>query len=91
MISFSPPVIPDVGPDQGRDQAGDPKPPQVVVGPGACDTLGYRCSPDTPQADEEEKDGWLFPSCLSDAPSPPPTPVQKGKSQQGACTSGSPG
>jgi len=62
------------------------------MGSRPCDTLGYWRPSDTPQADQEEKEGWLLPSSLSDAPSPPPpTPVQVRKPQGRVGQGGSPG
>jgi len=80
MTSLSPPVIPDAGQARSGDQAGDPLLSQEPVVLGPSDTLGKWRSPDPPQADQEEAEGWLFPSPISDAPSPPPTPVRGRKS-----------
>jgi len=91
MTSLSPPVLPDAGPAGSGDQAGDPEPPKVGVGLGPSDTLSKWRSPDPPQADQEEAEGWLFPSPISDAPSPPPTPVRGRKPRGRAGRGGSPG
>jgi len=88
MTSFSPPVLLGPGQAGASDPPGDPLPPQEPVGPGASDPMGKWHSGDTPQADQEEAEGWLFPSPISNAPSPPPTPVQ-GRKPQGRPGQGS--
>ena len=92
MTSISPPVLQNTGPAGGGHQAGGPLSPEKPVGSRPCDTLGYWRPSDTPQANQEETEGWLLPFSLSDAPSPPPpTPVRGRKPRGRLGRGGSPG